>query len=201
MRRRWSTFLVTGALSLALAPAVLAAETFTTELSGDNAVPPIEVDASGEATVTISDDEQSVSWDISYRDLTGAPAAGHIHMGGADENGPVLIPFDSVTESGSTGTFAASDYAGGEGLPDDWDGVLEEIRSGNAYVNIHTEEHPGGEIRGQLPGDDDAATAPPTDTESVAPTRAGGTAAAVLLVAVMLAGIAALSRFAVPRRR
>ena len=60
MRRRWSAVLVAGMLSLALAPAVLAAETLTTELSGDNAVPPIEVDGSGEATVTISDDEQTV---------------------------------------------------------------------------------------------------------------------------------------------
>lgn len=202
MRRRWSAVLVAGVLSLALAPAVLAAETLTTELSGDNAVPPIEVDGSGEATVTISDDEQTVTWDVSYSDLTGAPAAGHIHFGAADANGPVMIPFAEVTESGTTGSFAAADYAGGEGLPDDWDGVLDAIRDGNSYVNIHTEANPGGEIRGQLAGDDGAgATTPPTDTEAIAPTGTGGSSTAVLLVALMLGALAGLTRFAVARRR
>jgi hypothetical protein len=28
--------------------------------------------------------------------------------------------------------------------------LVEAIRSGNAYVNVHTVDHPAGEIRGQL---------------------------------------------------
>lgn len=200
VRRRWSPVLLGAAMSLALAPAALAAETFTTELSGENAVPPIEVDATGEATVTISDDEQSVSWDITYSDLTGPPAAGHIHHGAADENGPVMIPFDSVTETGTSGTFAASAYQGGEGLPEDWDGVLEAIRSGNSYVNIHTEAYPGGEIRGQLGGEDDMPL-PKTDT-AVAPNATGiASATIVLLLAVGAAAFVGLRRFAPGRPR
>ena len=91
MRRRGFAVLAAGALTLALAPAVLAAETFTTELSGANQVPPLEVEATGDATVDISDDEQTVTWEVTYSGLTGAPAAGHIHVGAEGANGPVMI--------------------------------------------------------------------------------------------------------------
>jgi hypothetical protein len=182
-------FLAAILLVLALAPVALAAESFTAQLSGENQVPPLDVEGSGEATVTISDDEQSVSWDVTYSGLTGAPAAGHIHIGAAGANGPVMIPFATVTETGTSGTFNAADYAGGEGLPADWDGVLEAIRSGNTYVNIHTEANPGGEIRGQLRG------MPRTDTEAMTPAGTTGGWAPLLL-----AGLAALG-FVVALRR
>jgi hypothetical protein len=28
--------------------------------------------------------------------------------------------------------------------------LIEEIKAGNTYVNVHTTQHPGGEIRGQI---------------------------------------------------
>jgi hypothetical protein len=40
----------------------------------------------------------------------------------------------------------ASDLQGGISLAD----LVSNIRSGNAYVNVHTTTFPGGEIRGQL---------------------------------------------------
>jgi hypothetical protein len=30
------------------------------------------------------------------------------------------------------------------------DDLLEQMRAGNTYVNVHTKAHPGGEIRGQI---------------------------------------------------
>jgi len=200
MRRRGFAVLAAAALILALAPAVLAAETFTTELSGDNQVPPLDVAGTGEATVTISDDEQTVTWEITYSGLTGAPAAGHIHTAPEGTNGPVMIPFAEVTETGSSGSFAAADYEGGDGLPADWDGVLAAIRDGDTYVNIHTAANPGGEIRGQLSGGGAGATTPPTDTVAIAPNGTAGTPAALLLVVATLGLLAGLARFAVARR-
>ena len=203
MTRTRVALLAAGLLILALAPVVRAAEVFETELSGANSVPPLDVDGTGEATVTISDDAQSVSWDVSYSGLTGPPTAGHIHVGAADANGPVMIPFATVTETGTTGTFNAADYEGGEGLPADWDGVLEAIRSGNSYVNIHTEANGGGEIRGQLPAAaGGGATQPPTDTDPVAPvgTPPDGPVV-ILLIALGVLGLAlGLRRFALLRR-
>jgi hypothetical protein len=203
MRRQGIALLTGAALLLALAPAVLAAENFATELSGANQVPPVEVAATGDATVTISDDEQTVSWDVSYSGLTGAPAAGHIHIGAEGENGPVMIPFAEVTETGTTGSFAAADYTGGDGLPADWAGVLAAIRDGNAYVNIHTEANPSGEIRGQLApaGGGGGATTPPTDTLERGQGGAGTTPLALLAVLGTMAVIGAFVRVLAVRRR
>ena len=122
------------------------------------------------------------------------PAAGHIHVGPTDGTGPVMIPFASVSATGSSGSFAAADYTTGDGLPADWAGVLDAIRDGNAYVNIHTAANQAGEIRGQLQG---SVAPPPTDTvataEAPAPVVATG-----LLVALALV---ALTAFVVSMRR
>ena len=203
MRRRGTAVLIAGLLTLTLAPAVMAAETFTTELSGENQVPPLDVEATGDATVTISDDGQTVSWDVTYSGLTGAPAAGHIHVGAEGTNGPVMIPFAEVTETGTSGSFAAADYQTGDGLPADWDGVLAAIRDGNAYVNIHTEANPGGEIRGQLAGGNGGggATTPPTDTLEPSSAAPSSFPVALFLAVAALASIAVAARLGVARHR
>jgi hypothetical protein len=72
-------------------------------------------------------------------------------------NGPIVVfLFSSATPTGtvngllSQGTFTAADFKGplaGHPLAE----LLTDIRSGDAYVNVHTlPNHPGGEIRGQL---------------------------------------------------
>ncbi len=193
--RRSAALLIAGLLLAAIPSTVLAAdEVFTADLSGGAQVPPVDVEGTGEATVTISDDESTVSWEITYSGLTGDAAAGHIHIGPVDGTGPVMIPFATVTATGSSGSFAAADYATGEGLPADWAGVLAAIRDGNTYVNIHTAANQAGENRGQLQG---SGTPPPTDTlaaaEAPAPIAATG-----LLVAL---AVVALTAFVVSMRR
>ena len=151
----------------------------------------------GKATVTISDDESTISWDVTYSGLTGAPGAGHIHIGAVDATGPgSIIPFATVTATGSSGSFAAADYATGEGLPADWAGVLQSIRAGDTYVHIHTEANGSGEIpRGQLA----ASSAPPTDTGAAATDQPqpGSSVPLALLVMVAAGALAVgLRRFA-----
>ena len=191
--KRLTALLAAGLLLMTVPAAVFAAdEVLTAGLSGDAQVPPITVDAAGDATVTIADDESSVSWDVSYTGLTGDAAAGHIHFGASDAAGPVMIPFAKVSNTGSTGSFASGDYKGGDGLPADWDGVLAAIRDGDAYVNIHTAANAAGEIRGQLAG---SATPPATDTVSqtspMAPSPVG-----ILLAVSVLGLVVGLRRFA-----
>ncbi|MEO6207924.1 MAG: CHRD domain-containing protein [Candidatus Limnocylindrales bacterium] len=192
--KRISALLAAGLFLMAVPAAVLAAEeVFTADLSGDAQVPPISVDATGDATVTIADDESSVSWDVSYTGLTGDAAAGHIHYGAADAAGPVMIPFATVSDTGSTGSFSSDDYATGDGLPADWAGVLTAIRDGEAYVNIHTAANAPGEIRGQLAG---SATPPATDTVPGTTSPLAPSPIGILLAVAVVGLVVGLRRFA-----
>lgn len=51
------------------------------------------------------------------------------------------------------------------------EGLLGKINAGEAYVNIHTEAHPGGEIAGLLSPFDPATMMPPADPGNDAPTE------------------------------
>lgn len=66
----------------------------------------------------------------------------HIHMGAAGENGKVLV---SLTKKGATDN--PSPIKGSAMLTDD---QAKALMSGNTYVNVHTKDHPSGEIRGQI---------------------------------------------------
>lgn len=148
---------------------VLAAEPFSAVLTPDAEVPPADCGdnaCAGDATVTISDDGSSIDYEVSYENLTGAVTGSHIHFGGADVAGPVMIPFEHG-DSPFSGTFNEADYAAADGIPDTWEGALDAIREGNAYVNVHTEQNPGGEIRGQLEALPDTAVGESTGPTSV----------------------------------
>ena len=91
--------------------------------------------------------------------------AAHFHAGSAGEAGSVIktITFDG---NSAEGIWTSGDA---QPLTDD---IVDMIRSGGVYVNIHTSANPGGEIRGQLlPGiievpigvvDEDVAQLPTT---------------------------------------
>ena len=71
-------------------------------------------------------------------------------------NGPIVIPF-AVAAVGQSGSFLLKGSARASELvqrPESgvrvWDDVAFAIASGAAYVNVHSQANPGGEIRGQL---------------------------------------------------
>lgn len=169
------SFLRTTLLSLTatlftMVPVQAAENSFSATLSGDDHVPdPISTPASGVLKLTIAPDGKSVSYVITVKELTNA-ASGDLHLGPAGANGPLVVklfpvggakakkgPFSGVL---AEGTFGASDLIGpltGAGL----DELIDQIRSGNTYVNLHTNDGqdppnsgPGdyrlGEIRGQI---------------------------------------------------
>ena len=143
------------------------AKRFRADLAGENEVPPVDTAAAGESTLEFSthDDDPHVHYTLHVSDIEDVTQA-HIHVGGRDENGPVVAflfgkkdggefvgPLDEgVDVSGSErlveGAVRADDLVGPlEG--EDLDALLEAMRAENAYVNVHTTEHPPGEIRGQ----------------------------------------------------
>jgi hypothetical protein len=108
-------------------------------LSGSNEVPAVTTSASGTGSVTINPDH-TVTASITVTGMT--PTASHIHEGAAGANGPVIVPF---TKTGDN-TFAAP---AGAKLTDS---QYASYKAGNLYVNVHSAQHPGGEIRAQLKG-------------------------------------------------
>lgn len=137
--------------ALVAAPAsVFAAEPFSATLDGDSEVPPVTgLTASGTASVTISDDESEIAYEVTYQDLTGPVMAAHIHYGDTDEAGGVIFPL-AQGASPFSGTLTEADFTPLDGGPQTYEEALAEIRAGMTYVNLHTEANQGGEIRGQL---------------------------------------------------
>lgn len=132
-------------------------ERFVAELSGEDHG--IDTRASGRAEFVADHDAEEVRYTLEVEELCNATMA-HIHLGGPDEDGPVVVwlyPTDQQeprTKEGrftgtlAEGTFTTDDLVGplkGETIED-----LENRTEEDAYVNVHTEDHPGGEIRGQI---------------------------------------------------
>jgi len=112
---------------------------FHATLSGSQEVPPKSSSGRGEADVEVNTSTNTVSWKVSYSGLSGPATAGHIHgPAAAGANAGVMIPFPTVASS----TF--------EGKAQATPAQIAAIESGQTYVNIHTKQDPGGEIRGQL---------------------------------------------------
>ena len=137
--------LTLAASSLALAAALAACSAMGMDkgtapqlkLTGDQEVPSNTSTAVGTGSIVVAADG-SVSGSVSAPGLAGMAA--HIHVGAAGVNGPVIIPLTG--SAGDTWTVPA-----GAKLTDE---QLAAYKGGNLYVNIHTAEHKGGELRAQL---------------------------------------------------
>ncbi len=71
---------------------------------------------------------------------TSPVTAAHIHEGASGENGPVVVELTAPVEGGSAGCYDIGE-ALVEGIAANPDGF---------YLNVHTEAHPDGAVRGQL---------------------------------------------------
>ena len=107
------------------------------KLTGDQEVPANTSTAVGTGQITVAADG-SVSGSVSAPTLQGTVA--HIHVGAKGVNGPVIIPLTS----GPGGLWSVP--AGAKLTAEQ----LEAYKAGGLYVNVHTAEHKGGEIRTQL---------------------------------------------------
>jgi hypothetical protein len=124
---------------------------FNAELTGDQERPtPVQTEGEGEAK--FESDGTSVDFELKWKDLSSSASAAHIHCGGPEEAGPVGVTLFAGTmgsEGQVQGTFTAPDPGNACGWEDLAD-VLGAMATGEAYVNVHSTNHPGGEIRGQV---------------------------------------------------
>ena len=107
--------------------------------------------AQGTANVTLSPDESSLTATVNYSGLSGPATAAHIHAGKAGVAGPVVLPFGGDLSSPINKTFTAADYVAAPNAPPDFPSFVQSLKSGGAYVNVHTAACKPGEIRGQIP--------------------------------------------------
>jgi len=121
---------------------------FTTSLNGLAEHPGVVTAATGDAQIVINPAGTAITYTITYVNMSGPVAAAHIHFGGVDANGPVMLPF-MAGPSPMHGTLTAASF---QSTPQasTFAAAIRAIRSGNAYVNLHTAAHPSGEARGQL---------------------------------------------------
>ncbi|MCA1826490.1 MAG: CHRD domain-containing protein [Myxococcales bacterium] len=126
---------------------------YAATLAGPNEVPATTSTATGTATVTVNG--ATANYTVTYSGLSGPPTASHIHVGSSTVAGPVVVPFSGLptTASGTfNGSFTSSDIQP-QSTPVvvvTLDDLVNAMKAGNAYVNIHTTANKGGEIRGQL---------------------------------------------------
>jgi hypothetical protein len=162
MRRRSVLAVATLVAALGLAAAGGAVGTPATHvapLSGAEEVPLNDSKARGIGMVKLSADGESLSYKLNVANIQNVTQA-HIHLAAVGVNGPIvawlyppappatLIPGRTDGELAS-GIITAANLVGplaGQPLS----ALVDAIRSGNAYVNVHTSQFPPGEIRGQL---------------------------------------------------
>jgi hypothetical protein len=128
------------ALAVSLAAGALSAasaEDVAVKLTGDQEVPAVSSAATGVGTLIIKHDK-SVSGSIKTTGIDGTVA--HIHLAEPGKNGPPIITLNKTAPD----TWSVPD---GSKLTDD---QYKSFKDGNLYVNVHSAEHKGGEIRTQL---------------------------------------------------
>lgn len=127
---------------------------YGTKLSGANEVPAAITDATGVAKFQFSKDGESASFQVNVDDIEDVRFA-HIHLAKAGSNGGVVftLRMDKV-EGPVSGVYAKGEIMGstlsGQMMGGDLEILREAFRTGNAYVNVHSDDFPGGELRGQI---------------------------------------------------
>jgi hypothetical protein len=149
---------VTGTMALSIACGSSTTEpapiVYTASLNAANErqTNPVNSAAAGVATFTLRGND-SLDFTVMASNLSAPAIASHIHVGGPAVSGPVVNGFQ-INSGVTTGTVASGTVvlsklvAGTSQVSGDSLRVL--LNNGNAYVNVHTSNFTGGEIRGQV---------------------------------------------------
>ena len=158
--------------------------TFRARLRGINETPgPVATQATGSFHATLSSDGTTLSYTVTYSNLNAQVLFSHIHFGLPKETGGIMVflcgpaagqPFGPPvgfpdppkcpdTTSGTvTGSVTAANVVGpnSQGIAPgaDFAKVVQAMREGAAYANVHSMRSPAGEIRGPIragDGDDE----------------------------------------------
>ncbi|HXF95158.1 MAG TPA: CHRD domain-containing protein [Gemmatimonadales bacterium] len=145
---------------------------FGTALSGDEEAPARATRARGNATFQLNAAGDALTYRLIVANIENAFMA-HIHQGPAGINGPIVVwlypstaPVPGPVGQGridgviAEGTISAANLVGPL-VGQDLSALVADLKAGNAYVNVHTNDgvapantgpgdFPGGEVRGQI---------------------------------------------------
>ena len=119
---------------------------FSAHLDGAQEVEPVDTEATGEGHFTLDPRRNVLHHFVSISDIDKVTAA-HIHKGPVGVNGPVVFPLylGGPLPFGPDNPIGGGHALGAENLVD--------LLTAFYYVNVHTTDHPSGEIRGQIMAD------------------------------------------------
>ena len=166
MGSRWITASLAAVVFLlvlgALATGQSGEKSFKATLTGLQEVPVNVTTGTGEFRAHLDAAETTLTYELTYSGLEGtSTVASHVHLGQRGVNGGVSFflcggggkPACPTTQGTVTGTVTAADVIGpaGQGIAaGEFSEIISAMRSGATYANVHTNKHPGGEIRGQI---------------------------------------------------
>jgi len=126
---------------------------FSTPLTGMEEVPPVNTNSTGIALFALVNN--NINFKINVTNMENIIAA-HIHSGEFGQNGDIIVPLfkpatpiDVLNGTLVEGKVTGVDLQGpikGKTIND----LVQLINNTKTYVNIHTEQYPNGEIRGQI---------------------------------------------------
>lgn len=117
------------------------AEIFTANLQSAQEVPTNASTATGYARIILNESAGTITFTVVFSGLSSNQTASHIHGPGViGTNAGVLIDLGSV--GATSGTLTGARFITAVQIAD--------LRAHRLYVNVHSANNPGGEIRGQL---------------------------------------------------
>lgn len=135
----------------------MAATLFQSNLTGSQEVPPVTTTGSGFATLELTGSPGNwvLDYEVTYSNLSSPIAAPYVHIHNAPfgSNGPIVHHVDGAEDppiAGSTSGTIIGDWRFDDPSDPLTDALVQQLQNGNLYFNIHTEEIPSGEIRGQI---------------------------------------------------
>lgn len=137
--------LVPFAIMLSLAGAGVAradSASFKVPLTGAQCVPAVDTSGSGAADLTYDPATRVVTWNITYSGMSSPSTMAHFHgPAKAGQNAPPVIWLSTQ------GSPPANPMTGSATLTPE---QAQQFSAGEWYINLHTQSHPAGEIRGQV---------------------------------------------------
>ncbi len=136
----WPLLIVVGLVGPA--SALAAPLSFQVALSGAQQVPPVQTQGAGTADLTYDPATRAVTWSITFHDLSSPATMAHFHgPAGPGKNAGVEV---WLTKRGAP---VSSPITGRDTLTP---AQAQQFMTGQMYINVHTQLHPAGEIRGQV---------------------------------------------------